>query len=83
MNGLEAICPKCGEHFYGWALGNPRNQWCLKCGCGLEITLGGEHVGKGFSPFTAQEYKIDLNLKDDIVRVEEGKKSFPFSPERN
>jgi hypothetical protein len=45
--------------------------------------LGGERVGTGFSPFTAQKYRIDLNLKDDIVRIEEGKKTYPFSPERN
>jgi hypothetical protein len=83
MSGMEAICPKCGGHFYGWALCSPHNQWCPKCGCGLKITLGGEHLGTGYSPFTAAEYKLDLNLKPEITRIEEGKKSLPFKTERN
>ena len=37
----------------------PRNQACPKCGVGLEITEDG-HSFKGYSPFTAERYFIDL-----------------------
>ena len=34
---LEGRCSKCGMHYFGWALQNPRHQMCSKCGSGLEI----------------------------------------------
>jgi hypothetical protein len=37
MTILEGTCPKCGTHYRGWALSNPLNQSCLKCGSTLEI----------------------------------------------
>jgi len=33
----EAICPKCGAHYYGWALTQPEHQNCPKCGAKLEL----------------------------------------------
>ncbi|OIP26451.1 MAG: hypothetical protein COT13_00785 [Chloroflexi bacterium CG08_land_8_20_14_0_20_45_12] len=33
----EARCPKCGAHYYGWALTDPEHQTCSKCGTKLEI----------------------------------------------
>jgi len=57
---LEGKCPKCGHCFVGWALLNPRHQTCPKCGIGLEITEGGHRILKGYSPFTAEKYLIDL-----------------------
>jgi len=35
---LEARCPKCGYHCYGWALTEPEEQTCPKCGTKLEIS---------------------------------------------
>jgi hypothetical protein len=58
MDGLEGICPKCGARYYGWALKNPRYQMCSKCGVGLKIMRHGEQIAEGYSPFTAEEYKI-------------------------
>jgi hypothetical protein len=58
MDGLEGICPRCGERYYGWALKNPRYQMCGKCGCALEIWRNGEKIASGYSPFEAEEYKI-------------------------
>jgi hypothetical protein len=60
---IEGICPKCGWRYYGWSLLQPRNQSCTKCGAGLLITEDGKKVIQGFSPFTAEEYKIKLLYK--------------------
>jgi uncharacterized protein (DUF983 family) len=37
MNGLSGICPTCGASHYAWALLNPENQKCGRCGTALEI----------------------------------------------
>jgi transcription initiation factor IIE alpha subunit len=60
---LEAKCLNCGQHYYGFALANPRYQTCDKCGSGLEIT-DGTRTFKGFSPFTAKDYLADSKEKD-------------------
>ena len=57
---IEGKCPKCGRMYYGWALLQPRNQSCTKCGVGLLITEDGIKTIQGYSPFTAEEYKIKL-----------------------
>ena len=57
---IEGVCPKCGQRYYGWALLQPRNQSCSKCGVGLLITEDGKKTIEGYSPFTAEEYKINL-----------------------
>ena len=69
---LEGKCPKCGRCFIGWALLNPRHQTCPKCGVGLEITEGGRRILKGYSPFTAEKYLIDL--PNDVSFPKERKK---------
>ncbi len=65
---LEGKCPKCGARFYGWALKWGRNQMCEKCGVGLEILDDRGNRFTGYSPFTAEEYKIkkpgDASAKD-------------------
>jgi ribosomal protein S27AE len=74
---IEGICPKCGRRSYGWALLQPRNQSCPKCGAGLLITEDGKKTIQGYSPFTAEEYKMKLPpgatpdpklTKDNIVK---------------
>ena len=57
---IEGVCPKCSRRYYGWALLQPRNQSCSKCGVGLLITEDGIKTIQGYSPFTAEEYKIKL-----------------------
>ena len=57
---LEGRCPKCGTYRVGWALCFPRYQMCPECGEGLEITENGRPVSKGYSPFTAERYFIDV-----------------------
>ncbi len=42
----------------GWALRSPRNQSCSKCGAALEIFEDGKRISEGYSPFTAEIYKI-------------------------
>ncbi len=56
---IEGKCPKCSQHYWGWALKNPRNQSCGKCGTGLIIFENGKKILEGYSPFTAEEYKIN------------------------
>jgi len=55
---IEGKCPKCGQRYFGWALRQPRNQSCAKCGTGLLINEGGLKTIEGYSPFTAEEYKF-------------------------
>ena len=57
---LEGKCLKCGTHYYGWALRNPRHQTCSKCGVALEITEDGKRIFKGYPPFTAERYSINV-----------------------
>jgi len=37
MSILKGKCPKCGASYYGWALNNPNQQQCERCGCELDI----------------------------------------------
>ncbi len=55
---LEGVCPKCGVRQVGWALHFERYQSCPRCGTGLDIYENGKLIAKGYSPFSAQEYKI-------------------------
>ena len=68
----EGRCPGCGSFFCGWALKLPSHQMCPTCGAGLEITEDGRHFSKGYSPFTAEKYKINQSdwagLEQDILQ---------------
>ena len=57
---IEGKCYKFGRVYYGWSLLEPRNQSCPQCGIGLLITEDGRKTIHGYSPFTAEEYKIKL-----------------------
>ena len=72
---LEGRCPKCGYRCYGWVLRFPRNQSCPKCGTALEIYEEGGHISKGYSPFTADKYVIDIptNTKPPQDKVRKSK----------
>jgi len=63
---LTGKCKKCGWDFYGWRLSFPRNQTCGHCGSAIEILKDGEKVSNGYSPFTAEEYKVALTEYDKI-----------------
>ena len=69
---IEGKCPKCGRQFYGWALLQPRNQSCDKCGASLLITKDGKTFFKGYSPFNADKMSID---SPDNIDVSEPKDS--------
>jgi ribosomal protein S27AE len=60
---IEGVCPKCSQRYFGWVLLQPRNQSCPKCGVGLLITEDGKRTIQGYSPFTAEEHKINLPQK--------------------
>ena len=69
---IEGKCPKCGRRFYGWALLQPRNQSCGKCGVGLLITKdGGKTFFKGYSPFDADRISIDSSENIDVSEPED------------
>ena len=59
---LKGTCPKCGECYYGFALVNPQNQACGRCGSALEIT-NGYKTFTGFSPFAAKKVEEDSKEK--------------------
>jgi hypothetical protein len=60
---LEGRCPRCGACHIGWALQFERYQTCPKCGIGLDIYRNGQLVARGYSPFTAPEYRVDTGTK--------------------
>jgi transcription initiation factor IIE alpha subunit len=65
---IEGYCLKCGTRRLGWALLNPQNQTCPKCGAGLQITQNGRTITSGYSPFQADKYvlkKSDKDIKSD------------------
>ena len=69
---IEGKCPKCGQTYFGWALLTPRNQMCGRCGTGLEIFEGGRKIITGYSPFSADEYRIKApSKKPDVVLTNE------------
>jgi ssDNA-binding Zn-finger/Zn-ribbon topoisomerase 1 len=72
---IEGKCPKCGQQYWGWSLLNHRNQSCKKCGTGLLILEDGNKVIKGYSPFTAEEYKLKTSLQTS-PEPEKGKLPF-------
>jgi DNA-directed RNA polymerase subunit RPC12/RpoP len=69
---IEGKCPKCGKQYFGWALQNPRNQSCPKCGTGLLIFEDSKLPVQGYSPFTAKEYKLKPTFQP-TKEPEEGK----------
>jgi len=56
---IEGKCPKCGRKYFGWLLVQPRNQWCRICGVSLLISEDGINFAEGYSPFSAQEYRLN------------------------
>lgn len=56
---IEGTCPRCGQRYFGWSLLQPRNQTCVRCGTALVITEDGIRRSEGYSPFTAEEYKLN------------------------
>ena len=63
---IEANCPKCSSHYYGWALRFPRNQYCSKCGAALDI-LEDNQTTHGYSPFDAEKYIFSDQSEERIV----------------
>jgi len=57
---IEGKCPRCGQRYLGWALLQPQHQHCLRCGEGLLIAEDGKEPFQGYSPFTAEEYRLGL-----------------------
>ena len=43
---FEGRCPKCKAHYVGWALSNPKNRMCDRCGAELEIVEHCETPGR-------------------------------------
>lgn len=64
---IAGMCPKCNRRYYGWSLLQPRNQYCTDCGVGLLISEDGNNIIRGYSAFTAEEYKIELNQKTSPI----------------
>jgi len=57
MSGLKGVCPKCGASYYGWALRNPIEPKCDRCGSDLKISENGVHIRSHYSSLTTRTYK--------------------------
>lgn len=65
-SNLEGICPKCGAHYFGWALNKPSDRKCEKCGAALDVYKDGIHISSTQSSidetsFGYQEGTSELN----------------------
>jgi hypothetical protein len=58
---MQCICPKCGAGYYGWALNNPSERRCDRCGSKLKICGDREPNRAHNSPFAYAQYKIINN----------------------
>jgi DNA-directed RNA polymerase subunit RPC12/RpoP len=43
---IEGTCARCNKRYYGWALLQPGEHRCEKCGDGLLLTEDGRRVIK-------------------------------------
>jgi DNA-directed RNA polymerase subunit RPC12/RpoP len=64
---IEGLCPKCGKRYWGWSLKNPRYQSCRECGSGLSMSENGKQIINDYSPFTADEHKLNPFSKFDLT----------------
>jgi hypothetical protein len=72
---IEGRCPKCGEHYFGWALRFARNRYCNVCGTALAITEDNESIA-GYSPFDAEEYSVNKSeIHDSSQQVRGSEKN--------
>jgi transcription initiation factor IIE alpha subunit len=64
MSVLNAVCPQCGLSYCGWALSNPLERKCGKCGSDLVISPNDRYVENNhFAPLFI-EYKIPSYKKE-------------------
>jgi hypothetical protein len=62
---FEGICPDCGLHFHGPALGYQRNQMCVKCGSILEVRSDGTLLRTACASLKAREYKFESTDQEE------------------
>jgi hypothetical protein len=67
---IEGRCPRCGRIYLGWALLSERYQSCADCGIGLDIRTEDGKILKGYSPFTAEEYRINQKKTPRVSKKE-------------
>jgi hypothetical protein len=53
---LECICPDCGAHYSGSIIGPQLHQFCLRCGCDLELRQNGAVVRASRPGLKAEKY---------------------------
>ena len=72
---IEGKCPKCGRKYFGWLLVQPRNQWCRVCGVSLLISEDGKNFTEGYSPFSAEEYRLKIPSETPSENIEADNKT--------
>ena len=58
MNGIKAVCPKCGAEYCGWGLTSPVQQTCEECGSYLNISINGAIVVAQDRLWPTREYRV-------------------------
>jgi transposase-like protein len=53
---LESVCPECGARYSGSVVGPQHHQFCLRCGCDLELRYGGTIIRPSRPGFKADKY---------------------------
>ena len=64
---IEGRCQKCGKRYYGWALSQPRNHICNKCGVSLLISDQDKPSYEGYPPIYINKHNNFLVSSLDHV----------------
>jgi hypothetical protein len=59
---LECVCPDCGAHYPSSLISPQHHQFCLRCGCDLELRQNGIIVRASCPGLKAQKYSCNLHL---------------------
>ena len=59
--GLESVCPGCGGHYSGLVLGPQHHQFCVRCGCDLELRYDGTIIRPSRPGFKVEKYLYQIH----------------------
>jgi len=60
---MEGVCPRCGAHYYGWALDSPLKHRCDICHVELKIFDDREHTKKINLPMNIRNTRYQLTKR--------------------
>ena len=66
---IEGRCPMCGKRYYGWALSQPSNHICNKCGVSLLISDQDKPSYEGYPPIYINKHNcVSHNINKFLTK---------------